>query len=215
MPSDAPDYFLEIESHFANVRKTPFVFSAKDWALMKSWYESGIPLSVVIEAIDTCFQKRSEGGRKRMVSSLSYCRHAVEEIWSERKDLQVGKNDSVPEQNAAAQLDELAGSLRAAAKEARRAEPLIAAAADRVDAIGRAQSVPHIEEELMKIEEELFGALSVVLDDEERKLLDDAVNRQLKSAGNVDEKTLARTRRANERRWLRTRFGIPRLSLFG
>jgi hypothetical protein len=50
-----PEYFTEIESHFAFRRGTPFVLNAKDWSLMKGWAEEGIPLAVVIEAIDAVF----------------------------------------------------------------------------------------------------------------------------------------------------------------
>src|SRR5436853_5501972 len=97
MPA-ADDYFLEIESHFAMRRGTPFILSAKDWALMKTWAEGGIPLPVVIEAIDTVFEKAAE--RKKIVNSLSYCRHAVKELWSERKELQVGASGTVPEEGS-------------------------------------------------------------------------------------------------------------------
>src|SRR5712671_3603320 len=57
--ADAPTetYFQEIEAHFALRRGTPFILNAKDWALMKKWYEDGLPLPVVIEAIDAVFEK--------------------------------------------------------------------------------------------------------------------------------------------------------------
>ncbi len=75
--SSPDDYFAEIESHFAYRRGTPFLFSGKDWALLKSWHEENIPLAVVLEAIDACFDSREKSERKGVVSSLSYCRHAV------------------------------------------------------------------------------------------------------------------------------------------
>ena len=70
----AGDYFLEIESHFAAKRATPFILNAKDWALMKKWFDDGIPLTVVIEAIDSVFEKNETSGQRKMISSLSYCR---------------------------------------------------------------------------------------------------------------------------------------------
>src|SRR5437764_938195 len=76
------DYFGEIESHFASKRGTTFVLNAKDWALMKEWHEAGVPLPVVIEAIDTVFEKAAE--RKKVVNSIHYCKHAVKELWDER-----------------------------------------------------------------------------------------------------------------------------------
>ena len=81
------DYYNEIEAQFALRRGTPFIVSAKDWALMKSWREGGVPLPVVIEAIDTVFEKNETSGRKKVISSLSYCRHAVKELWDERREL--------------------------------------------------------------------------------------------------------------------------------
>lgn len=214
--AEAADYFLEIESHFALLRQTPFIFSAKDWALMKSWHDSGIPLAVVIEAMDSCFQKREETRRRRVISSLSYCRHAVEEIWRDRKELYVGRNEGVPEVHASSLLDELAAALRQAAGEGDgEGSPAMTAAAEAIDALSRSRSVPQLEEDLMALEESLFATLAAALSAEARAELDAKLDRQLKSAGKIDEKTQARTRRANERRLLRERFQIPRLSLFG
>src|SRR5689334_21043736 len=112
-PSD--DFFLEIEARFAERRGTHFIFSAKDWALMKSWKDDGIPLPIVIEAIDRCFDKSAEAGRRRTISSLAYCRHAVKDLWNERKDLFVGGAEVVPEESMESLLNALCGSLRTAA----------------------------------------------------------------------------------------------------
>jgi hypothetical protein len=113
------DYFLEIESHFAARRGTPFVLNAKDWALMKSWNDEGVPLPVVIEAIDSVFDKNAAKGSKKVINSLSYCRHAVKELWQERRELQVGAQDSVPEEDAAARLDALAADVERVAPPSR------------------------------------------------------------------------------------------------
>ncbi|HEX7808210.1 MAG TPA: hypothetical protein VF608_05790, partial [Thermoanaerobaculia bacterium] len=99
------EYFQEIESHFARRRGTPFILSAKDWALMKSWSEAGVPLPVVIEAIDSVFDKREAQGKK--VNSLSYCKHAIKEMWNERKELAIGAGGS-PEESPAVLLEALA-----------------------------------------------------------------------------------------------------------
>src|SRR6266496_3488312 len=106
MPLDA--YFLEIEAHFAQRRGTPFILSAKDWALMRKWAEDGIPLPVVIEAIDGVFEKNESSGRRKIISSLSYCRHAVKELWDARRDLYVGGSELTPEANPEVRLESLA-----------------------------------------------------------------------------------------------------------
>ena len=64
----AETYFQEIEAHFALRRGTPFILNAKDWALMKKWHDDGVPLPIVIEAIDT--RLRKERGQRTQESDL-------------------------------------------------------------------------------------------------------------------------------------------------
>src|SRR4029077_7979962 len=144
MPAD--EYFLEIEAHFAHRRGTPFILSAKDWALMRTWAEESIPLPVVIEAIDSVFEKNETSGRRKIISSLSYCRHAVKELWDARRDLYVGGSDVTPEVSPEARLESLAERLR---------EPF----ASRVRDLARERSVPRIEQSLMDIEREMIDSL--------------------------------------------------------
>ena len=187
------DYFLEIEAHFAARRGTPFILSAKDWALMRQWAEDGIPLPVVIEAIDSVYEKNETSGRKKVISSLSYCRHAVKELWDARRDLYVGGSDVPPEVAPAARLDDLAHALP---------EPF----ASRVRDLARERSVPRVEQALMDIEREMIESL-----------VDDSIRSELAAidTSKLDPKIRARTEEANLRRIVRERFGLPRLTLFG
>ena len=183
------DYFTEIEAHFSRRRGTPFVVNAKDWALMKKWHEDEIPLPVVIEAIDSVFDKQEAKGKK--VNSLSYCKHAVKELWDERRELAIGGEGAVPEEDPSVRLEELAAALPDAY-------------ATRVRALKG--SVPQIEEQLMIIEAELL-----------EELLPQAPELRAEAEALVagaDEKTRARSLEAHVRRLARERFGVPRLSLF-
>jgi hypothetical protein len=190
------DYFQEIEAHFARRRGTPFVLNAKDWALMKSWSVAGVPLAVVIEAIDSVFDKREAQGKK--VNSLSYCKHAITELWHERKELQIGAEGAAPEESPSALLEALAASFEGSAHEA------VRAFAVRVRELAREQSVPRIEEHLMELEREVIDAVAT---DELR-----AEARGL--AASANEKTRARTEEAHLRRLVREAFALPRLTLF-
>jgi hypothetical protein len=191
-----PEYFTEIESHFAHRRGAPFVLNAKDWALMKEWAEMAVPLAVVIEAIDSVFDRREADGKK--VNALAYCKHAVKELWKERKELQIGAEESSPEENVQPLLDALALRLEET--------PATTPFAARVRALGREHSVPRVEEQLMELEQELIDALLPLADD----LRSEA--RALTSG--ADEKTRARTEEAHLRRLVREKFGLPRLTLF-
>lgn len=210
-------YFLEVESHFAERRGTPFVFSAKDWALMKSWKDEGIPLPVVIEAIDACFDKREASPRRRVISSLSYCRHAVVELWDERRDLQVGGRGAVPERETAPGLDGLVSALEACAEAVPLAQirPAILASAERVRAVRAVESVPEIEQELMAIEEEMVRRVEAALPDAERERIHAAIDEEVAKYRFADDAIRERTRRATLWRRLREMYGLPRLSLFG
>jgi hypothetical protein len=182
-----PEYFQEIESHFAERRGTPFILNAKDWALMKKWAEEAIPLPVVIEAIDSVFDKAAE--RQKKVNSLSYCRHAVVELWKERRELQIGASESVPEEGAEPALNALADALETAAP----------SFAPRVRELAREKSVPRIEELLIDLEHELAASLA-----------DDGIRAEAARAADGN----ARAEEAHLRRLVRERYGLPRLTLF-
>ena len=195
------DYYNEIESHFALRRGTPFILSAKDWALMKKWHGDGVPLPVVIEAIDTVFERNETSGRRKTISSLSYCRHAVKELWEERKDLYVGAGETTPETAIAETLAALAQQLETSA--------LGAPFASRVRAL--TGSVPKVEQQLLDLEAELLDA--AIASAEVTALRQEIVS-ALGDTSRIDEKTVARTVEANLRRLVRERFGLPRLTLF-
>ena len=203
MASDT--YFVEIEGHFAQRRGTPFILSAKDWLLMKKWREEGIPLPVVIEAIDTVFANNETSGRKKVISSLSYCRHAVKEIWDERRELYAGAHEVLPESDPLALLSILAAELEAS--------PLAAPFADRVRALASEKSVPAIEGKLLELEGELIDAVIATSPDGLAEIRAH-VAAALAGSKAMDEKTRARTEAANLRRLTREKFGLPRLSLF-
>ncbi|HEX7150134.1 MAG TPA: hypothetical protein VF618_01510 [Thermoanaerobaculia bacterium] len=200
------DYFLEIEARFAERRGTPFILSAKDWVLMKKWQEDGVPLPVVIEAIDTVFERNETSGRKKTISSLSYCKHAVKELWEERKSLAVGGDSAEPEEGAEALVMALAADLDGVGL------PAASAMAAQVRELARERSVPKIEERLIELEHELIE--SVIATAPDVATIRAEVVRALGDTSRLDEATRKRTEEANLRRVVRERFGLPRMTLF-
>lgn len=200
----AGDYFLEIEAHFAQRRGTPFILSAKDWALMKEWSESGVPLPVVIEAIDQVFENNEASGRRKTISSLTYCKHAIREIWNERKQMHVGSGQSLPEEDPAPILEQLAASVEAVS------QPV----ADSIRQLEKERSVPVIENKLIELEQQLMAECLSSMDPFALQSLREEVVRSLGDTSRLDEATRLRTEEANLRRLVRERFGLPRLSLF-
>lgn len=199
------DYFLEIEGHFAARRGTPFILSAKDWALMKKWHEEQVPLPVVLEAIDQVFDNNETSGRRKVISSLSYCRHAVKELWQERKDLYAGSGEASPEERPAELLEALAADVERASGP----EAILRQAAVEIRALAERKTVPAIEEALIEMEHGLIAQLLESSPDAE------AIRSEVAAAiAGVDEKTRARTEEANLRRVVREKYALPRLTLF-
>ena len=207
VPADAtPEtYFQEIEAHFALRRGTPFILNAKDWALMKKWFDDGVPLPVVIEAIDAVFERNETSGRKKVISSLSYCRHSIKELWEERRNLYVGAGDVTPEAGPQALLDSLAQQLETS--------EVAAPFAARIRALASERSVPRIEERLIDLERELVDAF-IAAAPAEIAAIRAEIAAALGDTSKLDEKTRARTEEANLRRLVREKFGLPRLTLF-
>jgi hypothetical protein len=203
------DFFLEIEGHFAMRRRTPFILSAKDWALMKKWRDEEIPLPVVLEAIDQVFEKNEASGRRKVISSLSYCRHAVKEMWEQRKELYVGGETGSPEEQAGPMLEALALRL----EQAEIPRDIAAEFAASVRTLAAEKTVPRIEEQLIEVEHamitRILDALPAQADEIRRE-----VARAVGDPAKIDEKTRARTEEANLRRVVRDRFALPRLTLF-
>jgi len=134
--------------------------------------------------------------KQRKINGLSYCRHAVKELWQERRELLIGAQEASPEEEVAPRLEALAQSVGAVSPQF----------AERVRELASENSVPRIEERLIELEEELVESLlpnAPELRDEARAL-----------AIGADEKTRARTEAAHLRRLVREHFAIPRLTLF-
>lgn len=215
--ADADDYFNEIESHFAHRRGTSFVFSGKDWALLKSWHESGIPLAIVLEAIDLAFDQRERSGRKTPVSGLSYCRHTVVDLWEERRQQLVGAAGSVPELDPVAAVAALASALdtTALANPGPVGNVLVETARELAALTEKTRSAPAIEERLIAIETHMIESLLTAIPDSERRRMVESIDAELARYDIRNEETRSKTRDANLRRLLRRELHIPRLSLFG
>jgi ElaB/YqjD/DUF883 family membrane-anchored ribosome-binding protein len=85
------NYFTEIEEEFVRRRGKPLLISPMDWALVESWKSAGIPLHVVVRAINQAFDSYdSRPRRPRKVNSIFYCQQEVEAVFAEYRLSQVG-----------------------------------------------------------------------------------------------------------------------------
>jgi hypothetical protein len=85
------NYFTEIEDTFVRRRGKNLLLSPLDWAMIEGWQERGVPLHVVLRAIETVFDGYDKNPQPRTIKSLFYCREEIEAQYKEWTDSQVGK----------------------------------------------------------------------------------------------------------------------------
>lgn len=109
IPSDSTErlnyfnYFTEVEDEFVRRRGKPLLISPMDWALVESWKNAGIPLLIVLRAINKSFDAYdSRAHRFRKINSILYCQQEVEATYAEyRLALIGGDADAKPEETGA------------------------------------------------------------------------------------------------------------------
>jgi len=86
------NYFTEIEETFIRRRAKNLFLSPLDWALMETWQERGVPLHIVIRAIEQVFDVFEKNPGPRTIKGLMFCREEVEAQYDEWLKSQAGKN---------------------------------------------------------------------------------------------------------------------------
>jgi hypothetical protein len=81
-------YSSEVGERFIELRGYGLTLSPLDANLIEQWRDLGIPLRVVLGAVETVM-----GNLKgRRVRSLSYCQEEVEAQFAEWQEMRVGRN---------------------------------------------------------------------------------------------------------------------------
>lgn len=90
------NYFTEVEEEFVRRRGKPLLISPMDWALVETWKDAGIPLHIVLRAINESFDSYDARAQKhRKVNSIFYCQQAVESSFAEYRLAQVGGDTEI------------------------------------------------------------------------------------------------------------------------
>jgi hypothetical protein len=85
------NYFTEIEETFIRRRAKNLFLSPLDWALMETWHEGGVPLHIVIRAVEQVFDNFDKNPGPRSIKGLMFCREEVEAQYEEWLKAQAGK----------------------------------------------------------------------------------------------------------------------------
>jgi hypothetical protein len=220
VPDDTPelDFYRSVEDLFATLRGVPHVLSPKDFQLMRSWWNEGVPMAAVAGGITEVFARRRERGDDDPVVSLSYCRHAVKKHAKRLAEMHVGESPEAPQTEPVAvehRLRALASELESASDDAADDFPAAAAAVRQIAGqLGRFEQMP-----LATLEDSLFSLEAVMLDSvwrsltgEQRRDFEEVMDQAVAASG-ADGDAAERTRRAIRDRELRRRLRLPRLEI--
>ncbi|MXW00371.1 MAG: hypothetical protein F4X59_14255 [Holophagales bacterium] len=208
------EYFETIEEEFIRLRGAPLLLSPADWRLADRWRQEGVPLFLVLESIRLVFERRAERqaaapeARRRGVSSLRYCRPAVEKAWAEYRELG-GASARQPRPAAIdvrARLQALAEAIPAATVDVEKWRQRL---------LKLQGPAPVVEDRLVGLDRELVDRAFELLPLRDREEVTTEAEAALgRMSGRVDPERLSELRRRMVRRLVRERLGLPLLSLF-
>ena len=207
-------YVLAIERHFRTWRGADHVLSPRDFALARSWHESGVPLAHVLVGIDRAFESDPQA------SSLAFCRRRIEELSEglvsrSPKDAGVETTSLVAVEESLAGLEERLLELPVAARAAfglvlnqvRELRDLVAVAAR--------PNWDYVRAKLEQIDEAVSGAAPQALDPEAARAIDQEAARSAeRHKGRVDEAALRGALDRFTQARARERLRLPRVRGF-
>jgi hypothetical protein len=217
------NYFTEIEDTFVRRRGKHLLLSPIDWAMIEGWRDRGIPLHIVIRAIENVFDGFDKNPGPRSIKGLLYCKEEVEAQFLEWTAMQAGKpkegtDDGAPEFSP----ERIVEHIQSVIDELQRSQN-----PDLVEDIERAierlkkLSVDHsndlatADQSLSDIENFLEHALLTRLGEERLKEARTEIASQLRPfKSQMQAEAYDQTSRVMLLKRLRDEEGIPRLSLF-
>ncbi len=220
------NYFSEIEETFNRRRGKHLFLSPLDWALIEIWQQRGVPLHIVVRAIEKVFDgfDQEPKRRRRSVKSLTYCREEIEAQYEEWVERQTGKNGDAEHSTAANSefsSDALIAHLENVGAELEKAR--VIAKGELRETLKRVLArLPELKQDSRNAEklEESLNDLENLID---KSLLDGFDNAALKSEiekqmasyrAKMDAETYKKTFDLMLLKRLREKAEIPRLSLF-
>ena len=200
-----------IEAAMRARRGKEHVLSPRDFALVRSWHEAGVPLATVLVAIDAAFE------RDPATASLARVRRRVEELASDGRRAQAAppretERVSLPE--VAERLDALRERLEELPGRAA-ALPLadLAEVSDLV-AVASRPNWDYLRKRLQRIDELVAGAALEALSAAEADALrGEAARAAERLRGKVDEHALAEAAERLLRQRARETLRLPRVSI--
>ncbi len=218
------NYYTEIEDTFVRRRGKHLLLSPIDWAMIEGWKERGIPLHIVLRAVESVFDNFDKKPGPRTIKSLLFCREEVEARYAEWQTAQIGSHSEPTEattdngfsiEKIEAHLTKSIGDLSEVHAESLREDLDRTIARLSELSSGLTNDFEAVDRSLSDIENFLDAALLSHYDVQHLKLLEKEVSTQLKGyKAEMTKEAYDQTWRLMLLKRLREEVGIPRLGLF-
>lgn len=216
------NYFTEIEETFVRRRGKHLLLSPIDWAMIEGWQERGIPLHIVIRAIENVFDGYDKNPGPRSIKGLLYCREEVEAQFLEWTAMQAGKqkedSSASPEFSVEKIIEHINSVIEALSKST---NPDLGEDLDRATTrlkelvANHSNDLESVDKALSDIESFLEHALLTRTDKVRLATFEKDVTAQLRPyKTEMGPEAYDQTKRVLLLKRLREEDGIPRLSLF-
>ncbi len=224
------DYLVEIERAYSEARGIQSLLSPVNWNLASDWEKRGIPLRIVLGAIEDVAKRFNTEDREDRINSLKYFKQAVEHEFAVWKKGQVGRSDNGSPNEANADpvraavndpiistLLELQESYEAALKDAGHPELLKSAIRETIENLEKHRedfrtgrtSVDELESKLLRMRVRIELAMVSVTSAERREDIVRSVEQDFKDVMITEQ---ARNKLCNKR--LHRNHGLPVLTLW-
>jgi hypothetical protein len=216
MRQDELAYYRAVEDHFARLRGTAFLFTPKDFGLLRRWWGEAVPLAAVIAGIGEVAARRSERGEDP-VSSLAYCRHAVARHAKRLAAAAVGGDAGAGAADVPALLAAYVEAVRAAAGRWSDEAPVAAALTDlaaAVETLPTDAPAAALEVTAASLEATALEAAAAAFSTELKRQAEAETAAVLQGPAGAAE-IAGNARRAIAIKVLRALLGVPRLELAG
>jgi len=198
-------YARRVESLWSRYQDRAVLLSPKDWQLVCTWFERGIPLELIGEVLDDDRERRRAG--KALPRRLGYFAPAVDESWTAVVEGRVGVGRPEP---VAGQAAGAAGDPAGRWRQRSEAEPTGSRLAELLAGLLRERRRGVAPE---RLDERLDRELPSAVGDERRAAAESEVERRLAAhRGTMPAAGLEETRGRAVVELLRRRLGLPRLA---
>jgi len=228
-PEEA-EYFRSIEERFCALRGAAMLLSPRDWNLIAGWWAEGVPLLLIMEALDEVFvARRRRGDERGRVNSLSYIKPEILRRWNLHREMTAPRRGEREERERLRQelrrhLGRVARSLKEASATARErnleslARTLLEASAEvrrfRREASAEGWDSLETENSLERLDAEMLDAAGSALDRAGRLRLDREAEEILRPhRPGMKIEAFRESLAAVRGRLLRRQFDLPRLSI--